>query len=55
LEKGRVLRLHALRYMRKIRSALSEVERAKLPPIVQDDIDRLLVFAREVPIPLLKK
>jgi hypothetical protein len=55
LEKGRVLRLHALRYMRKIRSQLSEAERANLPPIVQDDIDKLLVFAREVPIPLLKK
>lgn len=54
LEKGRILRLYALRYIRKMRTAMAESQRSLLPPILQSDIDRLLEFAREVPIPLLK-
>jgi len=52
LEKGRLLRLHALQYLRKIRSGMDELRRRKLPPILQDDVDQLIAYAREVPIPL---
>ncbi|MBC7533672.1 MAG: hypothetical protein H7318_19065 [Oligoflexus sp.] len=54
LEKGRLLRLHALRYIRKMRTAMAETQRSVLPPILQSDIDKLLEFAREVPIPIRK-
>ncbi|RZA22695.1 MAG: hypothetical protein EOP10_14745 [Proteobacteria bacterium] len=55
LEKGRILRLHALRYLRKVRGDLTLSTRESLPPIRQDDVDRLLEFAREVPIPQERK
>ncbi|MBC7659340.1 MAG: hypothetical protein H7249_06500 [Chitinophagaceae bacterium] len=52
LEKGRILRLQALRMMRKLRSDMPHARKVELPPILQDDIDKLLVFTREAPIPL---
>lgn len=55
VEKGRILRLHALRYLRKVRGHLPPLARQSLPPIMQDDIDKLIAFAREVPIPLARK
>lgn len=54
LEKGRRLRLHALRSIRNMRTAMSETQRSVLPAILQSDIDKLLEFAREVPIPVRK-
>jgi hypothetical protein len=51
LEKGRILRLHALRYLRKVRGDLPPRSRQALPTIQKDDVDNLLAFAREVPIP----
>ncbi len=55
VEKGRVLRLYALKYLRKMRNAFSPSQRSALPPILQSDVSDLLAFAREVPIPTLKK
>lgn len=55
VEKGRILRLHALRYLRKVRGELPAAKRQSLPPILQDDINKLLEFAREVPIPQVRK
>ncbi len=55
LEKGRILRLHALRYLRKVRSGMAELRRRELPAILQEDMDNLLAFARELPIPLALK
>ncbi len=51
LEKGRLLRLEALRYLRKSRSTLAAEKRKALPPILQEDMDKLLAFAREIPLP----
>jgi hypothetical protein len=55
VEKGRILRLHALRYLRQVRGDMPQPARQTLPPIMQDDIDKLIAFARGVPIPLARK